>query len=200
MAGRLLSHRLAVVYEEDPEVLRENLRGVFALLRLWLRGGTVRLGITLDPMLTLLTTEHGHTGGAHARASSRGSEAVRRRLTGLQLLSALFEGHYPLLTRAAAGLCGAALAVVAATDASQLHAECADLQAGVEGVLLNMLTQKAGCDDVACCLRALTKVHSRFLGRELFLRITATFKKLAPRAKYGRQKCVSYLSDITSRC
>ena len=85
--SKLMSYLIEHLYCETAEVIKENIRSIGALYRLFKgpkgsSGFTVRLG----PVMVLLTTEAGPTGGANATTKSKGSEGVRKRLAGLLLL------------------------------------------------------------------------------------------------------------------
>lgn len=65
-----------------------------------------------------------------------------------------------------------------------MDACCQSFGPDVEAIFLKKLTQNKGWDEVAACLRGLAKGCDTFLSRDLFIKITAWFKKFSPRAKY----------------
>jgi hypothetical protein len=97
-ASAFLSHLVKVAYDSDSTILRENIRSINCLIRIWLPTNSthdnVFLNIDLEPVVSLLKTEAAPTGGAHGRSSSRGTEGIKRRLAGLDLLKAFTDCSY----------------------------------------------------------------------------------------------------------
>jgi hypothetical protein len=88
--SQLISYLIKHSYCDTAEVVKENIKSVGALYRLF-KGSTGSTGYTgftvsLAPVMVLLTVEAGPTGGANATAKSKGSEGVRKRLAGLLIL------------------------------------------------------------------------------------------------------------------
>jgi NUC194 domain len=85
--SQLISYLIKHSYCDTAEIVKENIKSVGALYRLF-NGSTDSTGFTvsLAPVMVLLTVEAGPTGGANATAKSKGSEGVRKRLAGLLLL------------------------------------------------------------------------------------------------------------------
>lgn len=50
--------------------------------------------IDLGPIVAMLRVEAAATGGANARSTTRGTEAVKMRLAGLELIRALLDSGY----------------------------------------------------------------------------------------------------------
>jgi NUC194 domain len=84
--AQLTSYLIKHAYNETAEVLKANVRSIGALVRLFKVPKGMKGHIALRPVVSLLTVEAGPTGGANASAKSKGSEGVRKRLTGLSLL------------------------------------------------------------------------------------------------------------------
>jgi hypothetical protein len=108
-----LSYMLRHVYPLNndslsADVVKDNLKSVCALIALWVRGNQmntnsdsntnfIRGGLDLSHIVQLISvSDAAPTGGAHAKATSKGTINVRRRLCGLQILLALLKAKYPL--------------------------------------------------------------------------------------------------------
>lgn len=88
--SQLVSYLIKHSYCETAEVVKENIKSIGALYRLF-KGSTGSTGssgftVSFAPVMVLLTVEAGPTGGANATAKSKGSEGVRKRLAGLLIL------------------------------------------------------------------------------------------------------------------
>ena len=85
--SKLISYLIKHSYCETAEVVKENIKSIGALYRLFKGSkGSTGFTVSLGPVMVLLTVEAGPTGGANATAKSKGSEGVRKRLAGLLLL------------------------------------------------------------------------------------------------------------------
>jgi hypothetical protein len=108
-----LSYMLRHVYplshdNLSADVVKDNLKSVCALINLWVgaRGEAgdghdnpnfIRNGLDLSHIVELISvSDAAPTGGAHAKATSKGTINVRRRLCGLQILLCLLKVNYPL--------------------------------------------------------------------------------------------------------
>ena len=80
----------------DSPALKENISSFYQLLAAWAPAGHIG-PLDMSCVHALLTTEGAPTGGAHGRATSEGSIAVRKRKCGLHLFRALLGAGYPLL-------------------------------------------------------------------------------------------------------
>jgi hypothetical protein len=107
-AAALLSYLIQHVFTDrnaqDSAVVSDTIRSVCALIKLWVggvpgkcRGNLVRNGIDLTALVDLISAEDAPSGGAHAKASSRGSTSIRMRLAGLEVLLCLLNSGYPIL-------------------------------------------------------------------------------------------------------
>lgn len=207
-----LSYLIRHVFHSNTDVSKENVQSVCALISLWAGGQestALRSEIDLSPLLALLTTEEAYTGGAHATASSRGSESVKRRLCGLQVMLALVDARYPVFTSSNADaepllgaiangckfsrkevseqsalLCGAMLAswrLSTPEEMKGLIQPCRTFASVVEGKILSLLTGKDGADEVAICVRAVCRKYPLFVTREMLLKLFASFNRLKVR-------------------
>ena len=85
--SKFISYLIKHSYCEASEVVKENIKSIGALYRLFKGSkGSTGFTVSLGPVMVLLTVEAGPTGGANATAKSKGSEGVRKRLAGLLLL------------------------------------------------------------------------------------------------------------------
>lgn len=85
--SRLISHLIKHSYNDESDVLKENVQSIGALVRLFKDPpGGKGLHLSLAAVAELLTVDAGPTGGANAAAKSKGSEGVRKRLAGLSIL------------------------------------------------------------------------------------------------------------------
>ena len=85
--SRLISYLIRHSYNDEADVLKENVQSIGALVRLFKDPpGGKGLHLSLAPVADFLTVEAGPTGGANATAKSKGSEGVRKRLAGLSIL------------------------------------------------------------------------------------------------------------------
>ena len=85
--SKLISYLIKHSYCETADVVKENIKSIGALYRLFKGSkGSTGFTVSLGPVMVLLTVEAGPTGGANATAKSKGSEGVRKRLAGLLLL------------------------------------------------------------------------------------------------------------------
>ena len=107
-AAAFLSYLIRHVFTDDDSLhsakVTDNLRALCAVIRLWVAGppgknsaNLIRDGLDLSPLIELISTDVAASGGAHAKASSRGSISVRKRLAGLEVLNCLQSCGYPLL-------------------------------------------------------------------------------------------------------
>ena len=141
LAARLLSHVLRHVYDPNATILRQNSRAARELIRLWVGTGTGQTvdGLDLGPIAELLSEAAAPTGGAYARASSRGSEAVKKRLVGLELTLALLKGGYPLLSARTHGSCADRLLAGVVSSIGYPRREVAEFACLVAGMLLEAI-------------------------------------------------------------
>jgi hypothetical protein len=96
LCWRFLGSAVNTIYDPDTAIFKENKTTVTTLLKNWVGGEVenakhVGTAIDMGPLVMLLNTEMTMTGGAHGKASSRGSEALRKRLAALDILKALID-------------------------------------------------------------------------------------------------------------
>lgn len=106
--GAFLSYLIQNVVTEhnlhDAAAVTDGVRSVCALIKLWVggppskeRGNIIRSGIDLTALVDFISAEEAQSGGAHAKASSRGSKNIRMRLAGLEILLCLLNTRYPIV-------------------------------------------------------------------------------------------------------
>jgi DNA-binding transcriptional regulator YhcF (GntR family) len=84
------------IYDDDSTIFKENLCAVNSLLRKWTdsdpqNGKHIASALNLGPLMDLLNTEMVMTGGAHSKSGSRGFDALRRRLSALEIFKQLMD-------------------------------------------------------------------------------------------------------------
>jgi hypothetical protein len=140
----LLCYLMRAFYEPDPDLLRENLLSVKGLLTLWVSpSSAASLQLQMRPVVELMGTAHAATGGAHAAASSRGSEGVRRRLAALDLTQHLLQRcRYPLLEASrAAHCCGTQLLLAVLDSVKFPRKEVMEAACELAGVILTEIAR-----------------------------------------------------------
>jgi hypothetical protein len=192
--------------------MKENTSCVCSLVHLWVGGHqktALHRDVNLDPLVVLLSAEESATGGAHATASSVGSENVRRRLCGIEILIALVEAGYPLFVSSDYSALGSRILDLIASGCKFARKEVSEQSAKAAGVIMKSLTQsiqssvmtcenymsiveskiisllgtKNGVEDAFACVRAVCRQHSPFLSREMVLKLFMYFNKAKPRGK-----------------
>lgn len=217
-SATLISYLLKHLYAADSDVLKDNVLSVSSLIKLWV--GTLQSNsyifesfkIDLQPLLGYLSQQAAPTGGAHATNSSKGSEAVKTRLMGLNVLKTLLEAGYPLLERSSNSssgceflravidcikfprkevaetgslLAGCFLKAISMLPASALCAEYQTFQQSVAATINAMYLVKDGAEAVAFSTRAVSLNFAAFLTRDMLFKSLSSFSRLKARGKYN---------------
>jgi hypothetical protein len=224
-ASLFLNNLIQRAYEADTSVLVDNCRGIADLINLWLGKNdendsmndiftSVNLELDLSPIVSLLQTEAAPTGGAHAAQSSKGSEGVRKRLAGIQLLSDILHAGYPLFDNNSS-YCNGSIIYNALIDCvkfprkevccnaskccayilhitvpcndnsnADLIPECKEFKAKLETVLNSKNGVKDGIDSICSCLQGIVKEFPSFLSRSLLVQIIGRINSVKSRSKY----------------
>eukprot|EP01035_Chromulina_nebulosa_P020709 gene20709-26847_t len=220
-AAVLLSYVLKHIYSDDPSMIKEHIMSVSRIIKLWV--GLVEeyqrdnvfavFQLDLKPLLEYLSSASAPTGGAHAKASSRGTEMVKKRLLGLDVLKILLEVRYPLINRPAYGatvtavsilnavvdcmkyprkevmeysslLAGCILKRIQESNRSRLDSECFKFEQAVSTTVDSLYRQKDGIEIVTFSFRAISLNYPSFLSREMLFKSLLSFSRLKPRGKY----------------
>lgn len=215
-ASKILSFLLANVKDDDIDKLKENTLSVCALIKLWIGAqspGQNEYSLKVDQLVTLLTTEASFTGGAHAKADSKGSINVRLRLAGLELLSTLLSVKYPLLQKHGPESAGASRLIESvlsclrfprkevmefackvagemlkafhsSTQQHLLHEDLQSLDNNLRTVIESKNHLKDGPDQMIACIRKVVEQCPSFVSREMIMKIVNSFPKLKFKSKY----------------
>lgn len=204
---------IGLCYNSKTPLLNENVSSITSLISLWAGKGQISLdsiGPILQPALSpLFSSAIQPTGGAHAAASSRGSEAVKQRLTGLKLIRCFLDNGLDLLKSEVFNSAGSyvlsyvteaikyprkevlqlasavvgRLLVIIKTAKYRVIGECDGFELLVERTIASKLAQKGGLDDVATMIFAISEKYTQFGNRELILRLLSMFSQLSSRSK-----------------
>ena len=220
-AALLLSYVLKHIYTDDSSMLKEHIMSVSRIFKLWVgitednqRDNVFAMfQLDLQPLLEYLSSASAPTGGAHAKVSSRGTEMVKKRLLGLDLLKILLEVRYPLFNRPTYGatftaqsllaavvdcmkyprkevmeysslLAGCMLKRIQESNRMQLDNECSRFEEMVATVVDSLYRQKDGIEIVTFSLRAISLNYPSFLSREMLFKSLLSFSRLKSRGKY----------------
>ena len=192
-ATLLLTYLLEHAFDADADVLRENLLSIKALLSLWIPAvrTAAPLQLRLHPMVDLLMTVHSSTGGAHAAASSRGSEGVRRRLAGLEIVQhLLLHCKYPVLEAVRSGSCCGSAILVAVVDGIKFpRKEVMESSCELAGVILSAIAEAQNQNRVAALVAECEKFQEK---------VQAAIEQRLPQ-KAGLDAVATCLRAVTSR-
>ena len=223
-AGRFTSYLLKVAYDDESEIFKENRLAVCHLLSLWLSHDTTidfaeslnnlpapTFKINLDALVELLQAEKAPTGGAYAKASSKGSIAVRHLQRAFELLLGIVRSGYNFISyresngsgavnmilkysldhinyprkevfEYASQVCGMALSLLKSIPGDvQFMSQFKD---EIEAAVSKKYSGKSGYNAAATSIYSIVSLHPEFLTRKLFLEMLPRFGSLEARTKY----------------
>ena len=178
-ASQFINKLLEVVYDEEVHVSDNNVKSIIKLISVWNIRPEKPLLLDLIPIIVLLQSEAGPTGGAHQKVSSTGSIGVRKRLTAMNFLTLLLtHAKYPLfelryrstcrgadviqalllnakyerreIYERACSLCGIILRIVNTDKRETVYIdECASVASELESILETRIKQPKGGLEIA---------------------------------------------------
>jgi len=176
------------------------------LLKIWCGNPSVNK-IDFQPILILASAEEACTGGAHGSVLSKGTESMRKRLTGLQILITAFENNYSFLNTNELFLKFSTILTSVLSSIKYNRKEVSDLASSLAGIVLKFLFDKSeietlnkfshdlnetilsklvlkdGVELIVSNMKKICLTFPKFLSRQTLLKIFSGFSKIKSKSK-----------------
>ena len=212
--SKLLNYLLENIATDEGVILKENTTSICALLRHWMssEGSADLYNLSLKSVVDMISVQSAFTGGAHARASSQGTIAVRSRLSGLEILQTLLESGYNILAvDESLSLVNALIGCVKFPRKEVIESSCmicglllqkrlsfemsyrvpsaikqlmGSFMAQLVQCVEHQMIQKFGADLMVSSIRSITITFPQFFSRDLIMKTLHCFPQLKFRQRY----------------
>lgn len=218
-AGRFITYLIKVAFDVESEVFKENRLAICNLVSIWLSHDSSirtedilppRFRLNLEAIKELLHVEVAPTGGAHGRADSQGSIAVKKLLAAFEILIGLVHSGYNLISvrectndgfinsilqkaldhintprkevsESASKFCGIVLCLLKNTIDEEFKSTYLSL---ATDAVNKKSSSKSKFNGVASSVFAIVSFYPEFLTKKLCLVMLTAFNNLEPRAQY----------------